>query len=117
MKKVAYGENSRREYYDGCCYGIHAELSSVKHLQRSKSTRNKYWDNKRLSVDLLVIRINNSGKLCSSKPCENCIKKLSMITVIKIKNVYYSTSDGEIVSEKFNKLKDSPHISRSFRKK
>jgi hypothetical protein len=117
VKKVAYGENSHRELYSGCCYGIHSEISSVRHLLRSKKTRNKYWNNKRITVNLMVIRQNSNGKLCSSKPCAACIKKLLSYTNIKIKRVYYSTSEGTIVMEKFNNLLDTTHKSRGTKNK
>lgn len=47
----------------------------------------------------MVIRVNNSGDLCSSKPCENCINYMRTVSVkkgYKIKTVYYSTSERTI---------------------
>ena len=56
--------------------------------------------NKKLyKVNLMVIRVNNSGHLCSSHPCEKCINYMNTIAVkkgYKIKNIYYSTAEGII---------------------
>jgi len=42
---------------------------------------------------LLVIRINNKGKLCNSKPCRLC---MGLINDVGISKVYYSDSDGVV---------------------
>ena len=102
--KLSYGENSHRTFYEGCCYGIHAEMASLRHLSRSKRTRNKYWDHKRLTVNLCVIRVNSIGNYCMSKPCAKCVKILTTFTWIKIKNLSYSTANGTICTIKFNKF-------------
>ena len=46
---------------------------------------------------MIVIRINKNGKMCNSKPCCKCIESLKMH---KVKNIYYSNSEGEIIFEK-----------------
>lgn len=104
------GNNSTREYYKGCCYGCHAEVSAMKRLPPNKSKKRK-------TINLLVIRVNNGGKLRNSKPCTKCIEKLGRIPGYKVKNVYYSNSCGNIVMEKFNSLANSEnqHISSRFR--
>lgn len=46
---------------------------------------------------LLVIRVNNEGKLVNSRPCNDCIKILKRYP---IKKIYYSNDNGEIIVEK-----------------
>jgi hypothetical protein len=60
---------------------------------------------KLFEINILVIRVNNSGNLCSSKPCSNCILYMKTIAVkkgYKIKRIFYSTSSGTIVNERLN---------------
>ena len=45
-------------------------------------------------MSMLVIRLNNDGKLRFAKPCPFCIK---YIEYVGIKNVYYSNFDGQIL--------------------
>jgi hypothetical protein len=55
--------------------------------------------NKLLKVNILVIRVNNTGNLCSSQPCHNCVDYMKTVAVnkgYKIKKIYYSTSTGDI---------------------
>jgi len=58
--------------------------------------------NKKLyEVNMMVIRVNNSGKLCSSQPCHKCVDYMKVNAVKKgyrIKKIYYSNSNGEIES-------------------
>lgn len=45
-------------------------------------------------ANLLVIRLSPADtKLCSSKPCKHC---MSMIVEAKIKNLYFSNTEGKI---------------------
>jgi cytidine deaminase len=106
------GNNSTREYYRGCCYGCHAEVSAMKKLPPNKNKKRKI-------INLLVIRVNNGGNLRNSKPCAKCIEKLGRIPGYKVKNVYYSNKTGDIVMEKYNSLANSTnkHVSGRFRNK
>ena len=56
--------------------------------------------NKKLyEVNIMVIRVNNSGNLCSSQPCNKCIDYMKTVAIkkgYKIKKIYYSTSFGNI---------------------
>ena len=56
--------------------------------------------NKKLyKVNIMVIRINNSGNLCSSQPCQKCVHYMKNIATkkgYKIKKIYYSTAIGTI---------------------
>ena len=47
-------------------------------------------------VNIMVIRVNNSGDLCSSQPCHKCVEYMKTVAVnkgYKIKKIYYSTSE------------------------
>ena len=56
--------------------------------------------NKKLyEVNIMVIRINNSGDLCSSQPCQKCVEYMKTVAVnkgYKIKKIYYSTSERKM---------------------
>ena len=43
-----------------------------------------------------MIRVNNSGNLCNSRPCYNC---LNMMKAVGIKRVHYSDDSGDIITE------------------
>jgi len=71
---------------------VHAEMDAINKL---KSRQN----NKLFKVNILVIRVNDSGKLCSSQPCHKCVHYMKTIAVnkgYKIKDIYYSTREGLI---------------------
>ena len=56
---------------------------------------------KLFEINILVIRVNNSGNLCSSQPCHKCVDYMKTRAVkkgYKIKKIYYSNSNGEIKS-------------------
>jgi cytidine deaminase len=113
-KKMAFGENSSREFRAGCCYGEHAEAVAVGNLPITRTKRN-------IPIDIIVVRISKSGKLKSSAPCSKCLQhmqKLCETTGYKIKCIYYSDADGNLVKAKFLDLITSSgqHISRRFRK-
>lgn len=74
---------------------MHAEISALKHIPKSKH---------RKEYNLLVLRITRSGILTSAKPCYHCIKQLMRATNIKIKNVFYSDPPGIIQCISFNNL-------------
>ena len=54
---------------------------------------------KLLKVNIVVIRVNKSGNLCSSQPCQKCVDYMKTVAIqkgYKIKKIFYSTSTGEI---------------------
>jgi deoxycytidylate deaminase len=89
-KIIQIGLNKRRThpvikkhpYHDGHV-GIHAELDAI-----LKSGKEDLSD-----CDLIVLRVDNNGKLNNSKPCVGCH---SVIQQFGIENIYYSTSSGSI---------------------
>ena len=66
---------------------------------------------KRKNYDILVIRINREGKLCNSRPCNQCIITLKNIGV---KKVYYSNDDGKIIHEKLGTMQ-MLHVCQSLK--
>lgn len=112
-KILTYGENN---YSINAPNSIHSEIDAIKKLKRFRHR------GKRLkSLDMIVIRINNSGtKLGASKLCEKCIIGASTMPQkygYKINNVYYSNSDGTLTKTTLSQLIHSNdyHISRYYR--
>lgn len=58
-------------------------------------------------IDLLVIRLSKTGVLGSSRPCQNCLKRLTK-SKYPVDKVYYSNDKDTIVREKFDSMFDSP---------
>lgn len=73
---------------------VHAECAAINGYQSLVGTKIKSS-----KICILIIQVHiHTGDLKMSKPCKNCetaIKKLG------IKHVYYSTSDGSILYEKY----------------
>ena len=94
--------------------GIHAEQDAINRLKSIK--RKKHLQN----ISILVIRFSKNNKLQSSKPCANCIEIMKFLPEkkgYKIKNIYYSNENGDIVkSSLINLEKENLHYTRSFRK-
>ena len=89
--QISTGYNNIRCYQKYCT--THAEIDAINKLKQ----RDKH--NKPLKVNIIVIRVNNSGNLCSSQPCHKCVEYMKTVAVnkgYKIKKIYYSTSTGEI---------------------
>ena len=72
-----------------------------------------------INLNLVVIRVNNQGLLCESKPCMHCLRFLDKNIKskgYKIKNIIYSTRDSRIVKKKFKfLLNNTSHISRGIK--
>ena len=77
-----------------------------KHAEMDVITKIQFLKNVPKYIDMFVIRINKNGKLGESRPCIDCLKMLNMSKFI-IKNIYYSTSEGLVVKEKFSNMLDS----------
>jgi len=91
LKSLSIGYNHTRCYQINCT--THAEMDAIDKLK----TRDR---NKKLcKVNIVVIRINNSGNLCSSEPCHKCMTYMKTIAVkkgYKIEKIYFSTSERSI---------------------
>lgn len=95
--------------------GIHAEhdaINKLKPLERNKKLQ---------PINLLVIRFSKNNQLQNSKPCFNCIQTIKTLPQkrgYKIKNIYYSNNDGDIIKSNLKILeKEELHYSRFYRKK
>ncbi len=89
---LSIGYNHTRGYHKHTT--THAEMDAI---DRLKNRVNK----KPIKVDIMVIRVNNSGHLCSSQPCHKCVeymKNQARQKGYKIHRIYYSTSEGNIES-------------------
>lgn len=73
--------------YKKCEESLHAEQSAIM-CTNWKKLKNS---------SILILRITPGGKLSMAYPCEMC---LSLIKHIKIRNIYYSNYDGEIIKTK-----------------
>jgi len=93
----------------------HAEIKAV--LNFKKFCKLKGFDPLK-KIDLISIRISKNGKLGESRPCYNCILSLNHFG-LNFKNIYYSTSNGDIKKESFDELvnSDKIHVSSGYRQK
>jgi tRNA(Arg) A34 adenosine deaminase TadA len=78
-------------------FTLHAEANAIKTYYGESFYYNSvkkiaYIPNekKNKKLDLLVIRINKVGDLCTSRPCYNC---LDMMQIVGIRKVYYIVND------------------------
>ena len=112
VKILSYGINMMGDS-EGLQPGIHAEHDAIRKLCPLK--RKKRLEN----INMLVIRLSGKNKLQSSKPCINCInimKTLPHKLGYKIRDIYYSNENGEIVKSSLKNLEmESPHYSRYYR--
>jgi cytidine deaminase len=74
----------------------HAEVDAFdKLVNKMGRTRRK------ITIDLVIIRTNGGN----SKPCEDCQKKIHMMSIrFCIRNIYYTNNDYDIEMIKFSKL-------------
>lgn len=68
---------------------IHAEMSAIKNAKCMKCTKRQ----KNINLIMYVVRINKSGNLCSSKPCNKC---QSIMKTFGVHSCYYSTKQGGV---------------------
>lgn len=90
-------KNNNQIYYRT----MHAEITVFERLPKKKVR----------GMDILVIRINKHLALRNSRPCNQCIDKLSKLGIRK---VYYSNEEGQIVWE-FVEQMEKLHISSGTR--
>jgi len=110
---LSFGTNMMGDS-DGNEAGVHAEHDALKKLKPLKIKKNLE------SINLLVIRLSKKNKIQSSKPCNNCINLINLIPEkkgYKIKNIYYSDHEGNIVKTTLHNLQnEEQHYSRYYRK-
>ena len=86
---------------------VHAELNVWKNLKPNLTNRKK-------EISIMVIRMSSSGVIGNSRCCDHCtvnMKKLSEKKGYKIKYVYYSDKNGNIIKSNLKKLHSKPHYS------
>ncbi len=108
------GENQEKPSWNSPV-STHAEIDALNKLYDRSSDKRKIA---RIKYNMLVIKVGKSGKLCSSRPCKNCLTTL-MKSNINIQHVYYSTKEGSIERERFIKMLNSPltYVSSGIRRR
>ena len=67
----------------------------------------KLYQYQKIQVDIMVLRIaKNNGTLGYSRPCKECLMRLSK-SGIQINDIYYSDTDTTMRVEKFAQMKNS----------
>jgi len=99
----ACGNTPRNVCRGYTCGSLHAEAHAIldyfgKDLQYSSKNGGNFFvsPHKKVKCDLIVIRINREEKICTSRPCYNC---LSMMKAVGIRRVYYTDNNQNIICE------------------
>jgi hypothetical protein len=114
---LSYGINQYADI-EGKDPSIHAErdaISNLPPLDRRKS-RNLY------SCNIFVARLTRTNKTGISKPCYECVRSMFVLPELKgyrIKHVYYTDKEDNIVRERLSHLvnEETPYYSRYQRTK
>jgi len=73
---------------------------------------------KKVKIDILVVRVDKTGKLKNSKPCFKCIEYMLKYLPTKnyvLKNVYYSEQEGIIKKSLQQLVNSEKHVSKRHR--
>ncbi len=100
IRILSFGENKYNPstHIDSIKSSVHAEQNCVNKLPFTRK-------NKR--INLLIVRFTKHYELSMSKPCQNCVNCMKTTYPKKgyiVKDVYYSTSNGEIVKTNLSRL-------------
>lgn len=108
---LAYGDNTSSSKFEYIA-NDHAEINALKKLKPRDKTK------KLRGIDLVVVKVNKSGKLLNSKPCADCIEKMDRIPSTfgyYINRIFYSTAEGTIIKTNLRRLKrEDKYISSYF---
>jgi hypothetical protein len=114
---LSYGINQYADA-EGKEPSIHAECDAISNLPPldRRNTRNLY------SCNIFVARLTRTNKVGISKPCYECVQSLFVLPGFKgyrIKNVYYTDKEENIVRERLTHLvnEETPYYSRYQRTK
>jgi deoxycytidylate deaminase len=99
---LSYGQNhypvKTNHFKNYRCCSIHAEHDAIRKLPFSR---------KPVKIDLIVLRLTITKKVCMSKPCNKCVKYMlndSLKHGYIIKDIWYSNDNGDIVKTNLSKL-------------
>lgn len=111
MIKKSLGINSTKPTSTSAT--THAEMDAMQKYNRIR--------NKPTKVDVIVLRYTKDGFLSESRPCRNCLIRLSKSSEkfgYTIVNCYYSTRERTVTREKFSEMlfSDKTQVSTGFRK-
>jgi len=106
-KKLSFGISCSMTFHH--MPSKHAEMDASQKIMKKKDLPR--------AVDYFVIRYTKTGVLGESRPCFHCLTAMNK-SKLNIKDVYYSTSEGTIVREKFSVMleSDNTYISSGMRK-
>lgn len=93
------GTSSGRYAYKSIPISRHAEIDLLKKEKKNYSITKKIR-----KFNLIVIKVSKTGNISTARPCYHCIKQLNSAAFVRIKNIYYSNHDGNIVKETFDQL-------------
>ena len=77
----------------------HAEIDVLK-----KEKKNYCLTRKIRKFDLIVVKVSKTGNISTARPCYHCIKQLESASFVRIKNIFYSNKEGNIIKETFEQL-------------
>ena len=93
------GTSSGRYAYKSIPISRHAEIDLLK-----KEKKNYCFTKKIRCLNLIVIKVSKTGNISTARPCYHCIKQLERAAFVRIKNIYYSNHEGNIIKETFEQL-------------
>ena len=109
---LSIGVNSYGDIH-GYSPGIHAEVDAFNKLI-------PLYNKKKTNIHLIILRLSSNNKLQNSKPCINCLNKLSYLPHkkgYKLNNIYYSHELHYLIQTKQSTLiNENRHISKFYRK-
>ena len=93
---------------------IHAEHSAINRLK--SRDRNKKF----LKINIVVIKISNTGLISMSKPCKHCIENMQLLANRKgycIDSVYFSNNLREIEKWSYTELENDTckHVTEFYK--
>lgn len=96
---IITGSSSGRYAYKSIPISRHAEIDVLK-----KEKKNYSLTKKIRKFNLIVIKISKTGNISTARPCYHCIKQLESASFVRIKNIFYSNKEGNIIKETFEQL-------------
>jgi len=93
---------------------IHAEHSAINKL-KARDKNKKF-----LKINIVVIKISNTGLISMSKPCKHCIENMQILANRKgyyIDSVYFSNNSREMEKWTYSKLENEEckHVTEFYK--